>query len=244
MNSRNEAFAYALDFMLNDPKVVQVINDIVMRQYYHKSISLKSVWYLYNKEIQNLNLYDNIICEQMFCCAYNPESKIHNLIAGESTYSQICEAIKDYCTDNGLNNRQREKMLVQINLLWNVAVEKMHAATNPILDCHGEHVGTNKTQELRNAMVLGSHGSQSISQLIANIQDHNSDPSLVVGFWLMLDTAISSCPFPQMMMISSCSCLRSRIPPIRRGTTGSTAQAFSWMKPRRLLPICSTTSRT
>lgn len=186
MNSRNEAFAYALDFMLNDPKVVQVINDIVMRQYYHKSISLKSVWYLYNKEIQNLNLYDNIICEQMFCCAYNPESKLHNLIAGESTYSQICEAIKDYCTDNGLNNRQREKMLVQINLLWNVAVEKMHAATNPILDFHGEHVGANKTQELRNAMVLGSHGSQSISQLIANIQDHNSDPSLVVGFWLML----------------------------------------------------------
>lgn len=185
MSSREQAMAHALDVMFDVSEVFDKLYNIVVKAHYRQPISIKTLWYIYHEELEHLRHYDNVICEQMFRSAYSAESLIENLIVGESTYAQIETAIKEYCAINKIPEACYEKILAQISVLWDFGVMKMHAKSNPIDDSFVSHKGVNKTQEMRNALVVGSHSEQSTETLITNLMDDTSDSSLRVGCWLI-----------------------------------------------------------
>ena len=185
MSSREQAMAHAIDVMLNVSDVSDKICQIVLKMHYRQPISIKTLWYIYREELEHLRNYDNIICEQMFRSAYNAELLVENLIVGESTYIQIEKAIKEYCLINRIPGTCYEKILAQISVLWDFGVMKNHAKSNPIDEDFASHKGVNKTQEMRNALVVGSHSEQSTATLISNLMDDTCVSSLRVGFWLL-----------------------------------------------------------
>lgn len=177
-DTKGAAIASA-EYVLQDKVLANIVRQAVIKQYLDedKSVSLKTLLFIYFEQISGSKVFDEGFCNSIFFRPHSAATPLCSFVPGVATADEIIAILSDYIKENSLSANTSDSFLKQIELLYDYAVIARFCPHNPIRRLRNDFHRSNKqTAGLRRAMVKRSFSVEEEARFLSLLLNDDRNP--------------------------------------------------------------------
>lgn len=186
-----EMYKHIEQLVLNDQALNTMIVESIKAQYKDQPISLKSFCIMHYEVLKKRKVYEEIY-DKVFASPNSVKNPVCKLMLNKSTVEEVAAAVKETVICLGMDEAEENKLILQLHIIYNLAVEKKWTDDNPVLNAAKVIMNQEKQEKnLKNRMVEKVLTDSQECHIFSYLISDEPDPGLALGFLIKFTTGMS-----------------------------------------------------